>query len=150
MHQRAAWIACLWMGCSGAQPCVKQCKNDEAFFEQCWSTFREAGLNLSCYDQVEGMADALTEAGDDPVKQAAVYQEWRTAGRSRPCKSAAELTDQCVILTKAEFKGLSDDAKDTRADECDPDGPDTGAPDPVREAIDNDDCGAFMEALGIP
>ena len=138
------------LACSGPRPCVQQCKNDEAFFEGCWQQLKSAGIQLSCYDDLDAMAAALEEAGDDPAQQQLVYQEWRTAGKSRACKSAAELSDQCVVLTKAEFKGLTKEQRQSRRDECDPEASDTGRPDPQREAIESNDCDAFIEALGVP
>lgn len=136
--------------CSGARPCVQQCKDDEAFFERCWDQLQAEGIQLSCYEDLDEMAQALEEAGSDPAQQQLVYQEWRTAGKSRACKSPSELTDQCITLTKAEFKVLDKDAKEARQAECDPEAADTGAPDPKREAIEAKDCDAFIEALGVP
>ncbi len=140
----------LAAGCTGPRPCVKQCKDDQAFFEECWSDFEAVGIQLTCYDKLDDMAAALTEAGSDEAAVALVYQEWRSAGRTRACKSAAELTEQCIALTEATFDGLDKDGRRAARDECDPDEDDTAAvPDARRQAIEDGDCEAFIVALGL-
>ena len=133
--------------CKGPGPCLDACRDDASFFDACYETLlTEYHVAISCYEDADELGEALAAAGTDDEAREAVYSEWLDADKHHFCEDAAEVNAQCKSLTRAEFRYLESDDKVDRREECIADDPDD---EEIRQAMDDEDCEAFAEALGV-
>ena len=138
-------LAIFITGCA-SQVCVQSCNDDADFWDACYDTFVENGLEVVCYDNVDGLGVELAAAGTDPAARQQVYQSWAEAGMSYPCEDADEVQRDCVQRVRAEFSNLSGADSAARAQQCIPS---PNANDPADIAFRERDCEGYMRAIGL-
>ena len=120
-------------GCDVFYPC-NSCKEFGAFMDACMDDLDEAHIAADCALDAEAYVD-WTESQDRS------WSELEAEGVVRYCETAAEAERSCNAVHRERWSRMSAEEKDAEQQTC-------NEPDAWSEAIESQDCDAFLELLG--